>query len=65
MAIEYNCSQRFVISIVIKWGQTSNESSNGSEHDKFVHHNIDIFVRTHQFGCTDPVICHYISTMCL
>ena len=57
MAIKCNCSQRFVISIVIKLGKTLHKFLNGCEHDKFVHPNVVIFVRAHQFGCTDSIGC--------
>ena len=56
MAIQYNSLQRFVISIVIKLGKTLNKCLNFCKHDKFVHPNIGIFIRTHQFGCTDLTV---------
>ena len=52
-AIEYNCSQMFVISIVINLGKTLNYFPNVCKIDKYVHPNIEIFGRSHQFGCTD------------
>ena len=59
MAIECNCFQGFVISIVIKSGKTRSGFPNDYEHDKFVHSNIVIFVRTHQSGCTDSTGCRW------
>ena len=57
MAIEYNCSRRFVISIVINLGKISEKCPNVCKISKYVHLNIGFFGCTHQFGCTDSQGC--------
>ena len=56
MVLEYNCSRRLVISVVIKLRKTLNWSPNVCKHDKFVHFNVDFFFNVpNQFGCTDSI----------
>ena len=52
MAIEYNCSQRLISSIVL--GKALQKCPYVCNHDQFVHPNI-VFLCIHQFGCTDLI----------